>query len=122
MPATLALTLGSPATFGAFTPGVAQDYTASTTANVISIGRRRRALDRRPERDGAGPPRQRRVRAPERAAGARDRRVRADGARRRRCCTWNAPVSNQPVPLEFKQTIGATDALRTGTYSKTARR
>ena len=25
-----------PATFGAFTPGVAKDYTASTTANVIS--------------------------------------------------------------------------------------
>ena len=28
--------MGAPATFGAFTPGVAQDYTASTTANVIS--------------------------------------------------------------------------------------
>ena len=36
VPATLALTLGTPATFGAFTPGVAKDYTASTTANVIS--------------------------------------------------------------------------------------
>ena len=36
MPATLALTLGTPPTFGAFTPGVAKDYTASTTANVIS--------------------------------------------------------------------------------------
>ena len=36
VPATLALTLGGPATFGAFTPGVARDYTAGTTANVIS--------------------------------------------------------------------------------------
>ena len=36
VPATLALTLGAPATFGAFTPGVDKDYTASTTANVIS--------------------------------------------------------------------------------------
>ena len=36
VPATLSLTLGTPATFGAFTPGVAKDYTASTTANVIS--------------------------------------------------------------------------------------
>jgi hypothetical protein len=27
-------------------------------------------------------------------------------------------VSNQAVPLEFKQSIGAGDALRTGTYSK----
>ena len=30
------LTLGAPASFGAFTPGVARDYTASTTATVIS--------------------------------------------------------------------------------------
>ena len=32
VPATLALTLGAPASFGAFTPGVAREYTASTTA------------------------------------------------------------------------------------------
>ena len=36
VPATLSLTLGTPATFGAFTPGVAREYDASTTANVIS--------------------------------------------------------------------------------------
>ena len=36
MPATLSLTLGAPATFGAFTPGVAREYTAATTATVIS--------------------------------------------------------------------------------------
>ena len=34
VPATLALTLGAPAQFGAFTPGVAREYTASTTATV----------------------------------------------------------------------------------------
>jgi hypothetical protein len=28
-------------------------------------------------------------------------------------------VSNDPVTITFKQAIGATDALRTGTYSKT---
>ena len=36
MPATLSLTLGAPAQFGAFTPGVAKDYFATTTATVIS--------------------------------------------------------------------------------------
>ena len=36
VPATLALTLGAPASFGAFTPGVAREYTASTTATVVS--------------------------------------------------------------------------------------
>ena len=33
--------------------------------------------------------------------------------------TWNAPASNDPVTITFTQHIGATDALRTGTYSKT---
>ena len=36
VPATLGLTVGAPATFPAFQPGAARDYTASTTANVIS--------------------------------------------------------------------------------------
>ena len=36
MPATLSLTLGTPPSFGAFTPGVAKDYSATTTATVIS--------------------------------------------------------------------------------------
>src|SRR4051795_13337558 len=36
VPATLSLSLGAPATFGAFVPGVAHEYTASTTATVIS--------------------------------------------------------------------------------------
>ena len=33
--------------------------------------------------------------------------------------TYSAPISNDAVTLEFKQSIGANDALRTGTYSKT---
>ena len=33
--------------------------------------------------------------------------------------TWVAPVSNDPVTIGFKQSIGANDALRTGSYSKT---
>src|SRR3954451_19686542 len=36
VPATLALTLGAPPTFGAFTPGVAREYTTSSTATVTS--------------------------------------------------------------------------------------
>ena len=39
MPATLSLSLGVPAAFGPFTPGVAKDYLATTTANVISTAR-----------------------------------------------------------------------------------
>ena len=36
VPATLSLALGTPASLGAFTPGTAKDYTASTTATVVS--------------------------------------------------------------------------------------
>ena len=33
--------------------------------------------------------------------------------------TYSGPKSNDSVTLNFKQTIGADDALRTGTYGKT---
>ena len=33
--------------------------------------------------------------------------------------TYSGPISNDPVAVAFQQHIGATDALRTGTYSKT---
>ena len=36
VPATLSLTLGTPASFGPFTPGAQKDYFATTAANVIS--------------------------------------------------------------------------------------
>src|SRR5205823_100403 len=36
VPATLSLTLGAPASFGAFIPGIAHDYLASTAANVTT--------------------------------------------------------------------------------------
>ena len=32
--------------------------------------------------------------------------------------TYSAPVSNDPVTINFEQSIGANDALRTGTYSR----
>jgi hypothetical protein len=33
--------------------------------------------------------------------------------------TYTGPVSNDAVTVSFRQAIGATDALRTGSYSKT---
>ena len=33
--------------------------------------------------------------------------------------TWTAPVSNDPVTIGFKQLVKNTDALRTGAYSRT---
>ena len=33
--------------------------------------------------------------------------------------TWTGPTSNEAVTITFKQSIGANDALRTGSYAKT---
>ena len=103
MPATLSLTLGTPATFGAFTPGVAKTYEASTTANVISTAGDA-TLSVAP---AAGVPDQRGVHPAAAAAGG-VLEVHVDG-----------PTSNERVDIAFKQPIGANDALRTGAYSKT---
>ena len=77
VPATLSLTLGPAATFGTFTPGVANTYTASTTATVISTAGEATLTVGRPEREQARLPGQRRVlaaAAARRARGAQDLR------------------------------------------------
>ena len=33
--------------------------------------------------------------------------------------TWSAPVSHDPVTINYSQHIGANEALRTGSYSTT---
>jgi PKD repeat protein/glucose/arabinose dehydrogenase len=102
VPATLSLTLGTPATFGAFIPGVAKDYTASTTANVIST-----AGDAALSVSDPGHLTNGTFSLPEPLQVSFSK------------STWSAPVSNDAVAIAFKQHIGANDALRTGAYSKT---
>ncbi len=58
VPATLALSLRGPATFGTFTPGIDKEYTATTDATVTSS-----AGDADADRGGPRPPGQRRVHA-----------------------------------------------------------
>ncbi len=112
VPATLALTLGAPATFGAFLPGVANEYTASTTATVVSSAADAALTVSDP---AASPP------ATWSTARARSRRrcKVADKDLPAVVKTWTDPASNDAVALAFKQAIGATDPLRTGTYAKT---
>jgi beta-galactosidase GanA len=102
VPATLALTLGAPASFGAFTPGVAQTYTAGTTADVVST-------------------------AGDAALTVSDPGHLANGAFTLpqplqvsiTPAAWTAPVSHAAVAIGFTQAIGANDALRTGSYTRT---
>jgi glycerophosphoryl diester phosphodiesterase len=101
VPATLSLTLGAPASFGAFTPGVAHDYTAQTSANVTSTaGDAALSVPAGTLANGAFKLAQPVVVRPENAA-------------------WTGPVSNDTFAIGFKQAIGANEALRTGTYSTT---
>jgi hypothetical protein len=102
VPATLSLTLGPAASFGAFTPGVDHDYTASTTANVISS-----AGDAGLSVSDPGHLRNGTLALPWPLEVSFSKSA------------WTGPVSNDPVTIRFKQHIGATDALRTGRYSKT---
>ena len=87
VPTVLSLTLGTPASFGSFTPSVAQDYTASTTATVLATSGDALLSVFDPATTATGPPGQRRLLAAERAAGqghqlGRDIRRRLRGRRR----------------------------------------
>jgi hypothetical protein len=121
VPATLALTLGAPASFGAFTPGVAATYTAVTTADVVSTAgdavlsvadpdpahpgqlvNGSHALPQRLQADADGAPY-----APVGGASSPTPLL-----------TYAGPVSHDAVSIGFTQSIGASDPLRTGSYTK----
>ena len=101
VPPTLALTVG-PASFGAFQPGVAREYTAHSAANVVSTAGDAALTVSEPGRLANG---SRTLQQP----------LRVDISP----ATWSEPVSNAPATITFKQSIGADEPLRTGTYSRT---
>jgi X-Pro dipeptidyl-peptidase len=107
VPATLALTLGAPVQFGAFTPGLAKEYTAGTTATVISTAGDATLSVADPSSTATG----RLVNG----AFALATPLQGLGTIK----TWSAPTSNESVPVTFKQSIAANEPLRTGSYSKT---
>jgi hypothetical protein len=112
VPATLGLTLGAPAGFGSFLPGVAHDYTASTTATVTSTAGDAALTVADPSTTAPG----RLVNGafslvtPLQVGGA---------AVPATVKTYSAPASNDNVAIDFKQSITANEPLRTGTYAKT---
>jgi hypothetical protein len=128
VPATLALTLGgAPASFGAFTPAVAKDYTASTTADVLSTAGNALLTVSDPDTTAPGhlvngtlalaQPVQADATSP---AGTGSAFAPVGGASTpTTLLTSHGPVSHDPVTINFKQSIGAGDPLRTGSYSKT---
>ncbi|WP_084286237.1 glycoside hydrolase family 3 C-terminal domain-containing protein [Solirubrobacter soli] len=125
VPATLSLTLGTPAAFGPFTPGLAKDYTATQTANVISTAGNATLSVSDPSTTAPGhlvngsyalpQALQASATSPAGNGGA----LAALSGSPLTLLTWPYPISNDPVSITFKQSIGSGDALRTGSYSKT---
>ncbi|MDA0165957.1 polysaccharide deacetylase family protein [Solirubrobacter ginsenosidimutans] len=107
VPATLALTLGGPATFAPFTPGISKSYTASTTANVTTTAADATLTVADLSTDHPGYLINGAFVLPQPLQGL--------GVVK----TYTGPVSNDAVPVTFTQPIAATDALRTGAYAKT---
>ena len=102
VPATLSLTLGAPASFGAFAPGTTKEYTASTTATVTSSAGDATLSVSEPGHLTNG-------------AFSLAEPLRVEFAK----SVWSGPTSNENVGIAFKQLVKATDPLRTGSYSKT---
>jgi hypothetical protein len=125
VPATLSLSLGAPATFGAFTPGVTNDYSASTTASVISSAGDGALSVSDPSTTAPGhlvngtfalPSA---LQAQASSPGGTGTGTQTVGAAPATLLTYAGPVANDPVSLVFKQHIDRLDPLRTGTYAKT---
>jgi hypothetical protein len=127
VPATLSLSLGAPVTFGAFTPGVAKTYLASTTANVISTAGDATLSIADASSTATGHlvngsfvlPEFLQARAGNAATPASTYANVGSSSAPLSLLTWSAPVSNDAVSIEFSQLVKANDALRTGAYSKT---
>jgi len=101
VPAVLSLTLGPAALFPPFIPGVANDYTATTTATVLTTAGDATLSYSDPGRMTNGT-----------FSLAEPLRVQLAKS------VWTGPASNETVGVTFKQLIKANDPLRTGTYSK----
>jgi subtilase-type serine protease len=121
VPPVLAVTLGAPASFGAFTPGVAREYSASTTADVISTAGNALLSVADPSDTATGRLVNGAFSLPQAllASGGGGFLPVGGVAAPITLKTWSAPVSNDALTITFRQAIGAGDALRTGTYSKT---
>ena len=116
VPATLSVTLGAAPSFGSFQAGVARDYTASTTATVTSSAGNAALIvqDTSPFYtnhlvNGT-------------FALSQELQVKNNDGNYQTMPAglrfWGGPTANESVPVQLKQSITATEPLRTGAYSK----
>jgi extracellular elastinolytic metalloproteinase len=127
VPPTLSLTLGGPATFSPFIPGIGNNYDATSTANVISTAGDGNLSIADPAATNTGQlvngafalPTKVQARATSAAGTGVALADVGSSANPTSLLDYTGPVSNDQVTLSFRQRINASDALRTGAYSKT---
>ena len=117
VPATLSLTLDGNASFGAFAPGVAQDYETTVGASVTSSAGNATLSVVDPAGNGKLVNGSFSLEQPVQAAV--DGPFAAVGDTPLTLHTYDGPVSNDPMTIRLKQSIGGMEPLRTGSYSKT---
>jgi aminopeptidase N len=125
VPATLSLSLGTAPSFGQFVPGVAQTYSATAAATVVSSAGdgMLSVFDPSPNARGrlvngafslTAP-----LQAKASSAGGTGSAFAPLGESPTNLLTYAGPISNDNVTVEFQQAVGGNEPLRTGTYSKT---
>jgi hypothetical protein len=120
VPATLSLTLGPAASFGAFTAGVAKDYDAQQTATVVSTAGDATLSVADNNATAPGHLVNGAFSLPTALlAKANAGSYSTVGSAPANLLSYSGPVSNDSVTIGLRQHIDSSDALRTGTYSKT---
>jgi hypothetical protein len=127
VPATLSLGIGTSANLGTFALGVATDYLATVNANVTSSAGDATLTVFDPSTNAPGHlvngtyvmAQALQVKATNAANPNTAFAPVPAAASPLTLLTWGGPVANDAVSVAFKQTIGATDPLRTGAYAKT---
>jgi hypothetical protein len=125
--ATLNLVLGTPAAFSPFIPGLGKDYAATMSATINSSAGDATLSVADPSATATGrlmngtfalnAPLQVSATSPN-GASAPQAAV-GGSAAPTKLLTYAGPLGAEAVTLNFKQTIGGAEALRTGGYSKT---
>ena len=122
VPATLSLSLGTPASLGAFVPGVDRSYDTSMAATVISTAGDATLTVTDPSATATG----RLVNGSYALSEPLQARANTGAftslsttGTPLSLLTYSGPISNDIVTIGLRQHIGASQALRTGAYSKT---
>jgi hypothetical protein len=130
--ATLDLSLGAAASFAPFIPGVGKDYTATMSATLTSTAgdATLSVADASPTATGRMTNGAFALTAPVQVSAAPSAGIKVPAtaepmgplggsAAPTRLLTYGGPLGGEVATLNFKQSIGGAEALRTGGYSKT---